>query len=239
GAHVLHVTDGAPANMRDAVQAGFATRESYARTRRGEAEAALSLAGVTPARLRCLAVPDQETSLRLIEVTRALLGILRETQPDVIVTHPYEGGHPDHDATCFCVHAACRLLEQQLRTAPRIMEMTSYHNRAGIMATSEFLPSPVVPTVTLELTDRQQAFKRRQFECFVTQSKVLRWFPVACERFRPAPAYKFTEPPHPGRLYYEQFDWGMTGARWRSLAGRALDALEFESHLPACVLDRP
>lgn len=51
--------------------------------------------------------------------------------------------------------------------------------------------------------------------------KRCRSFPIDVERFREAPEYDFTQPPHEGRLHYEYFDWGMTGDRWRSLASEA------------------
>ena len=45
------------------------------------------------------------------------------------------------------------------------------------------------------------------------------------EPLRIAPDYRFRHPPHVGTLFYENFPWGMTGERFRSLAGCALDAL--------------
>lgn len=46
GPTIIHVTDGAPRNMSDALAAGFTTREDYARARRRELLAALNLAGI-------------------------------------------------------------------------------------------------------------------------------------------------------------------------------------------------
>ena len=46
------------------------------------------------------------------------------------------------------------------------------------------------------------------------------------ERFRLAPRYDFTQPPHAGDLHYEQFGWELTPQRWRSLAAAALKELE-------------
>jgi len=37
------------------------------------------------------------------------------------------------------------------------------------------------------------------------------------ERYRWAPQYDFTAPPHEGRLYYENYPWGVKGARFREL----------------------
>jgi len=221
-ARFLHVTDGAPANQRDAWEAGFTSREAYAQARRGEVERALSLAGVGRAQIMSLGLVDQEASLSLADLAQSIAGVIREISPDVILTHPYEGGHPDHDATCFAVHTACRELHEEKLPPPPIVEMTSYHNRGGMMATGEFLPARGSPVITVGLSLEQQAFKQRLFNCFTSQQRVLSYFPIGSESFRLAPAYHFTRPPHPGILYYELFDWGMNGNRWRALAREAL-----------------
>lgn len=227
-AQFIHITDGAPGDLRDAHAYGFATREAYAVARRKELEAALGLAGIVSAQLCGLGFADQETSFHLTEVTERLVDILSKRLPRTILTHPYEGGHPDHDATAFAVQAACARLALAYGNAPLILEMTSYFNRAGSMATGEFLPGTGGAVTTVELSEEQRAFKRKLFGCFSTQQKVLAYFQFERERFRAAPHYDFTQPPHPGTLYYELFDWGMTGARWRALASAALR----ESRLP-------
>ncbi len=43
--------------------------------------------------------------------------------------------------------------------------------------------------------------------CFRTQAAILSHFDRQAERFRPAPAYDFTAPPHPGPLNYEDWGW--------------------------------
>jgi hypothetical protein len=91
---------------------------------------------------------------------------------------------------------------------------------------SEFLPCPGDEVTTLVLGEAERALKRRLIDCFATQKLVLADFPIELERFRPAPAYDFTRPPHEGRLHYEAYDWGMDGVRWRILAREALAALK-------------
>ncbi len=68
-------------------------------------------------------------------------------------------------------------------------------------------------------------------ECFTTQQRTLAPFGFELERFRPAPAYDFTQPPHEGTLFYERYDWGMVGARWRTLAHEALTQLKLDGSL--------
>jgi LmbE family N-acetylglucosaminyl deacetylase len=220
-AHVVHVTDGAPRHSEDVWEAGFVTAEEYASARQRELIAALSLAGIRVNQLHALGIPDQETCLNLISATEAIVAKLLELQPTVVITQPYEGGHPDHDSTAFAVHTARDILLKEQGIAPIIVEATSYFNRAGIMATSEFLPRARSDIRTFTLTEAERAFKRQLFACFKTQQKVLQYFPIATERFRLAPRYDFTAPPHPGKLYYELFHWGTTGERWRKLAAAA------------------
>lgn len=227
GATVVHVTDGAAHNMQDAIRAGFTTRTDYARARRSELLAALGLAGVSPERAMELGVPDQEASANLERVASDLAELLRQLEPEIVITHPYEGGHPDHDSTAFAVRAAATLLERRSGLLPEVVEMTSYHDRDGWMEVGEFLPGPGEIS-TVVLSDGERELKERMLACFTTQRQVLKAFPVESERFRPAPVYDFTRPPHTGTLYYERFDWGMTGGRWRYLAESAMKTLGLE-----------
>jgi LmbE family N-acetylglucosaminyl deacetylase len=230
GVHVIHATDGAPRDLCDATAAGFHTRGEYAAARSEEARAALALAGVPAARVHGLGFVDQESSLQLAALSRALLGMLDELQPEAVVTHAYEGGHPDHDAVAFALHAACAMRRDP---APPIIEMTSYHCGDNGIVVGEFLPETsidsAVKTHTLSRADCE--FKLQLLACHRTQVATLRPFLPKVERFRIAPRYDFTQPPHKGLLFYEQFDWGMKGARWRKLTRRALAELGLEAPL--------
>ncbi len=207
---LIHVTDGAPRNLADARSHGFANAATYAAERRAELSRALTIAGVAPECIE-LGAPDQGASDRLVQLTLALRGRL---QDHVLLTHPYEGGHPDHDATAFiAVHCRCPVLE-----------FAGYHaSPNGGMTTGAFLPGP--QPVRLDLTPAEQACKRAMLAAFTTQAATLAPFGTAYELFRAAPRYDFTQPPHPGPLHYERYDWGTTGARWRGLATAAHEAL--------------
>jgi LmbE family N-acetylglucosaminyl deacetylase len=219
---IVHVTDGAPRDMRDASANGFSSREDYARARRAELECALALAGLGLEQTRELGIADQEASLNLEGLARRLAEVLTELKPEAVLTHPYEGGHPDHDATAFAVHAACRLAGLP---AAAIVEFTSYHAGSRGIEVFEFLPDAGSEIGTVFLSVAERVRKQAMIECFTTQREMLRQFPVDLERFRPAPAYDFTLPPHAGLLFYENFEWGMTGGRWRELAREALRRL--------------
>jgi LmbE family N-acetylglucosaminyl deacetylase len=222
---IAHVTDGAPRNRAAWQAAGYDTREDYARARRQESLNALELAGIPEERIRRLDFVDQEASLDMPRLTNCISTLVRELRPAVILTHPYEGGHPDHDATAFAVHAACLLANHP----PHVYEFTSYHalNREGAAPGLEFgrfLPGEEAGKA-ITLTNPERERKARMVECYSSQLAIVRQFPIDVERFRGAPVYNFTNAPHPGRLFYENFDWGTTGEQWRLLAALALRTL--------------
>ncbi|PTY08078.1 PIG-L family deacetylase [Opitutaceae bacterium EW11] len=215
---LVYVTDGAPRDGLDAKASGFATAGAYARARRRETAAALGHAGVPAGHIRFLDIVDQEAVHNLGPLTRELLALIRDFAPEAILTHPYEGGHPDHDATAFAVHAACALLEREGRAAPAIMEMTSYHNRNGAFAFGDFLDNSESEVIHVPLENGQRELKQRMIDSHPSQNRVLRSVAVAFERYRVAPAYDFSRPPHSGQPLYELLCWNMSGSRWRRLA---------------------
>jgi LmbE family N-acetylglucosaminyl deacetylase len=161
-------------------------------------------------------VPDQETAFALAEVTSWIERLLRSLEPDLVLTHPYEGGHPDHDACAYAVQRAVRN-RSQARCEAHVIEFACYHATPGGIQTLEFLEGG---GFVMELTSAERAAKQRAFGSFETQKQTLSLFQCATERFRSSPGYDFTKPPHPGELYYERFDWGMTGDRFRDLVRR-------------------
>jgi N-acetylglucosamine malate deacetylase 2 len=222
---ICYVTDGAPREPKFAGIAGFRTPSEYAAARRQEALAALSLAEVPQNHVRYIGIKDQEASYHLPELSDALSSTFQELRTAIVFTHPYEGGHPDHDAAAFAVRVACRLLARKGLPSPMIAEFTSYHSAGDGIAVSEFVRIHGDRVVTMYLSSGQRSLKSRMFQAYRTQEKILKQFPIELERFRPAPCYDFTQPPQAGTLYYENFDWGIDGEHWRSLAAECLNRL--------------
>ncbi|MGE0372610.1 MAG: PIG-L deacetylase family protein [Gammaproteobacteria bacterium] len=206
---LVHVTDGAPRTLHDARKAGFATWEAYAAARMDELDAALQVGGATGAERYGPFVADQAVSLHLREIAETLAQRLKGVT--AVLTHAYEGGHPDHDAVAFAVH----------QIGLPVIEMAGYHaGPDGRMETGCFLPGP--PETVVDLTPGERDRREAMLRCFVTQQGTLAPFLGARqERFRPAPRHDFTVPPA-DRVHYDGFDWGMTGARFRDLAANAL-----------------
>lgn len=220
---LIHVTDGAPLDMSDAQRAGFRTRSAYARARALELDRALRAAEVIPARRRALGLADQEACEHLPELLALVEEELRGAA--AVITHPYEGGHPDHDTCAFIVQCAWERLRRAGRAAPVRLEFASYHARAGETATGVFWPAAGCRERAIPLGARRLARKRAALAEFATQKDVIAAFPLEPERLRPAPRYDFTQPPPPGEVLYDRFGWRITGDLWRQRARAALESM--------------
>ncbi|HEY0832520.1 MAG TPA: PIG-L family deacetylase, partial [Azospirillum sp.] len=226
--HLIHLTDGAPRDGRDAAATGCAGWRAYAGLRRGELRAALAAAGFPMERAESFDLPDQQAAEHLEALARRLADRFAALAPDAVLTHPYEGGHPDHDAAAFAVRAACALLARNGNRPPSLVEMASYHNATGTMTAQDFLPCAACPARTVTLGAGLRAAKRRMLAAHASQAAVLSVFGVEAERFRAAAPADFTRPPHAGPLQYEAWGFAMDGARWRSMAAAASVALGLE-----------
>jgi N-acetylglucosamine malate deacetylase 2 len=218
--HFVHVTDGAPRNEQDSRAHGFSSLADYRQERAGELSELFVRAGLDRVSRSSLGVPDQEATLNLAEIIHQLLQHIAHHQPEVIFTHPYEGGHPDHDACAFAVHHAVALHRARGRARPLILEAPFYH--AGPKQQFEsgaFLDVAMfMPEVVYHLSPEEQGRKQALIACFGTQRETLKGFHASTERYRIAPVYDFTRPPHPGKVYYDRYPWGMTSNRFCALA---------------------
>jgi LmbE family N-acetylglucosaminyl deacetylase len=225
----IHITDGAPENMKDALKYGFSSREQYTKKRYEEFCNALLSAGIKMPSYIKLGFADQKSSFDLVKITQILASIFMALKPGICITHPYEGGHPDHDSACFSVHAALKILRKKEIQVPIVFEFCSYHaDSQGKMVTFDFLPYESSSISKVLLSPAREKQKIKMFDSFVTQKNVLQNFPSHIECFREAPEYDFLKPPHEGKLYYEYYDWGMQEELWRSLAEEALKRLFLE-----------
>jgi LmbE family N-acetylglucosaminyl deacetylase len=220
---VVFLTDGAPRDPGLRSPRATGSRARYARMRHEEAIAALALAGVSIDRILFLGGVDQEAIHEIALLAERFASLLAQVEPDIVITHCYEGGHPDHDAAALIATVSNRILAREKKNAPEVLEMTSYHLRDGQCVTGEFLPrdrgqSSGAEELTIELSPDERARKEQMLAAYVSQQTILSRFSIGPERLRAAPAYDFTSAPHPGKLWYESLGWPMTGERWREIA---------------------
>lgn len=223
---IVHVTDGSPRNMIDAIKSGCTSRQAYAKKRRVEMISALNLAGHKSPDCISLEFIDQEASLNLPGVSLRIVELIERMKPQLVLAHAYEGGHPDHDATAFGVWAACRMLQRENKQTPDVVEFASYHgNGSNQIITNRFIPVENTEVVEIKLSNMEQNLKKQMIECFRTQRDVISEFTVKYEQLRNAPSYDFSLLPHEGTLYYDYYHWGMSSSRWLRLANEAMRVL--------------
>lgn len=221
-AHFIHATDGAPRNEADSRAYGFSALADYQQARARELADMFSLAGLDRVSRSSLNFRDQEATLNLVEITRLLMRHIRHHEPEVIFTHPYEGGHPDHDSCAFAVHHAVGLHRAQGGARPLILEAPFYNAGPKKSGAGAFLDVGVtMPEVVYHLSAAERQRKHALISCFTTQRQTLKGFHDSIERYRIAPMYDFTRPPHPGEVLYERYPWGMTSDRFCQLAEEA------------------
>lgn len=219
---IVHITDGAPRNGSDIRNAGKDTWQQYADVRRAEMAAALEEARCKASQTPCFWCPDQRAVNRIASHARRLASLFERLQTRHVFTHPYEGGHPDHDAVAASVNCAATLMQDRGSRPPLVLEFASYHASPSGVESECFLNHAGVPLRNRELNEEQRMMKQRLFRCYRSQQNTLAWFPIQNEPIRLAPLYDFSSPPHEGQLLYETFDWGFTSVKWCRLAAAAL-----------------
>src|SRR5690606_28103850 len=139
-------------------------------------------------------------------VVEAAIDVIR---PAVLLTHAYEGGHPDHDSTAWAVRRACATLVDRNVAAPPILEAPLYHARCGSFETNSFLDEDGT-TATIALDADEVARKQVMLSRFASQAATIAPFRASPERFRHARPCDFRAAPHAGVLWYERQRWGVT-----------------------------
>lgn len=221
---VLHVTDGIPKNGHSPEVGNLRSSEST-HTRRLESRTALALANVPPEQIVELGLSTEQAPLELADLTRRIVLFLQQTAPDIVLTNPYEGGDPDHDATAFATHAALRLLRQNGFKPPSVFEIALYPTPEGNKRVLDFLPSEAPEITTLLLDKKARDLKRRMFACFTSQPNLQRDNFFGRERFRRPPRYNFAAPPNGGKLNYERVAAGVDCVEWQTLVRDAWSEL--------------
>jgi LmbE family N-acetylglucosaminyl deacetylase len=223
---LVYVTDGAPHTTAALRDSGYPSHAAYAAARRAERDRALALAGIEPGQVHDLDYADQEAKHHLAALARRVDTFIEATAPDIVLTHGYEGGHVDHDATACAVHGAIRARRRAGRPTPVLIEFAGYHRRFGRPRAFRFLPAQHCESRTLVLPEAMQRLKREMYACFPSQAPVLRYFPIAVERLRCAPRYDFRKPANWEHVLFA--DQAVAGDPRRTLPARLVEAAEAE-----------
>lgn len=208
-ATLIHLTDGAPTDMTDATRLGFARRADYAAARAAELDAALDALAVAPRRIG-YDIADQAA-------VEDLPGLVQRLGADLdgmaaVLTHPYEGGHPDHDAAAFAV-AAIGVAEH--------LEFSCYPTIEGRRAFGRFWPDPAAPEHVCAFDAATRDAVDAAIAAHASQADVIGAWRPDCARYRRAPTYDFAAPPPPGVALYDSFGWTITSREFCARAWAA------------------
>jgi LmbE family N-acetylglucosaminyl deacetylase len=214
GVRMVLATDGSPRDMLTQRRLGFPSVEAYRDARHEELVAALALAGVAPSALTRLEFPDKQAAHNLAAFAQALRAFFATHGVRAVLTHAYEGGHPDHDAVAAAVALATR------GSAIEVVEAPFYRARRGRFSLQTFVPIEGLRVVETPLSDKEAAHKLAMVACYPSQVDLLTGFKPRIERFRHAPAYDFTRPPNDGDVEFEKqfFPW----TEWAKATAHAL-----------------
>ncbi|MCU1306093.1 MAG: LmbE-like protein [Acidobacteriaceae bacterium] len=213
---VAFMTNGAPVNRYfwDA----YKSRQNYATVRRRESQRALAQLGyVTVGRFDA---PDQELFRNLEEAREWLALMVEQDRPDAILTHAYEGGHPDHDACSFLGSVIGRTFDIP------VWEMPLYRLMNERLVRQRFLDSD--DNVTIVATQNERDRKQKMISSYRSQLEFLTEFQTVAEDYRPQPEHDFLQPPHEGILNYESWGWGISGRDLCREFGEALKSIAGE-----------
>jgi LmbE family N-acetylglucosaminyl deacetylase len=219
--HIVYLTEGSPEDLKYARNCGCNSMKEYAELRKNELERALAVCGFNYNNYYNLKSIDLGVVYSLEKVIREALALILTIQPTVFLTHPYEGGHPDHDCAAYIGQKCAEiLLKNRVMSTIRRFEFTCYHGKNGYLETGTFLNhSENITAIQLSLENKQ--IKENMLKCYHSQKEMLSLFCTCKETFRPAPVYSFINPPHDGQLLYERMNMGIEGQYWRNIVNSA------------------
>jgi LmbE family N-acetylglucosaminyl deacetylase len=159
-----------------------------------------ALAAAADLEIEPLAFADcssRELKAHLAEVYPRIAGHLRAVAADQIWTPTYEGGHQDHDVTNF--------VASLFRNEISVLEFSEYNAARGVC--SNQVPFETGQETVLRLDGAEAIWKRNLIARYHSERGNLRHIRFVREVLRPLPLHQYGRPPHPGRLFYERFQW--------------------------------
>jgi LmbE family N-acetylglucosaminyl deacetylase len=150
----------------------------------------LTVVGEVPARAARQIWPQ------LPAVMEDVRAAIRQCAPDQIWAPAYEGGNPDHDGL--------NALASRIPEIP-VLEFSEYHFAGKRGHSNAFIDSSNATVLTL--TPDEQAMKRDALAIYQSEKGNLNYIDVQQESFRPLAPYDYSKPPHPGTLWYAQYQW--------------------------------
>jgi LmbE family N-acetylglucosaminyl deacetylase len=209
------LTQGLLVHATDAMTPGVPSREALSTARFAELAEALRRLRADHLPRKSLMLPDgsliEHVGSAAESLEQAILGT------EILVTHAYEGGHPDHDACALVADLACKRLIAAGSPAPHRLEFPLYaKGDEGLRLLSFDAEDGAHWRFALSHDQRER--KRFALQAFRSQEDVVASFPLDAEALRPAADYDFNRVRSPGALLYPKRAEAWAAAALRALA---------------------
>lgn len=189
---ILHITTGCTAPLRS----------EQATVRRSEVHQALAMIRIPSRNCSYIPIESESAHHHFAEVVEAIEQSIADCCPSLLITHAYEGGHPDCDAASLATAAA---IHQRFASMPKVLEFPLCHADCdGTMVGGEFLNDATWPASEIVLPSPcELAMKKRVLGAYRFQREKWNALPEGPEVFRPLPPYDYTRSPHCWPVWYE------------------------------------
>jgi LmbE family N-acetylglucosaminyl deacetylase len=148
-------------------------------------------------------MPTRQLRTALLDARRNILRELGRLMIDTVWAPAYEGAHADHDSANVL---AASLNEGPERASVAVYEYAEYNFYGGKIRAQTF-PKELGTENVLVLTPEEIEFKRKALAVYVSARRDLGFVGIERECLRPMPTYDYAKRPHPGKLFYERFQW--------------------------------
>jgi len=200
---IVYMTNGAP-SKEDYYpnEKGFTNRAEYAEVRKNEAIKVAEHLGIRESNLSFLEFDDVDLCSEIFEATKLLSNTIKQRDPVIIFTCPYDGSHPDHDATRFIVEQAS--ISSCFNGA--LVEYALYNHSKEQEIFNEFIDKCQTKELVIHISERRKARKRFHLKMYASQQKgIISRVTLDKEMLRLAPPYDFKSYASSRPLYYEKY----------------------------------
>ncbi|MCB1741175.1 MAG: PIG-L family deacetylase [Gammaproteobacteria bacterium] len=145
-------------------------------------------------------IPTRTLRLHLHSTRAALDELIERLAPDRLWAPAYEGAHQDHDSAAWLASTFVDRLP--------VFEFAEYSFAGGRRWSNAFFDADRHRAQELlDLSAAEAADKRRLLACYASERKNLHMARLHQEVLRVQPAHDFSRPPHPGKTWYQRFQW--------------------------------
>lgn len=185
--YIVYLTNGAPHKgypiQKNKMFPPFSNPDEYAAVRKKEALKATRILEIPCANITFWDSVDSCLALDLEQRFDDLKGLINRINPDIILSPPYEGAHPDHDACAVLAKTINRTCAGKVKC----YEYALYNQVGGIPRFNDFMTDSDSEEYAIMASPEELRLKNLIIDCYISQKgDIVDRFPRDIERIRPA-----------------------------------------------------